>query len=168
VIGDQRGAVYLEMLVAYLPVLLFFFAVLQLADIAGAHLMVQRAAGAAVRAAVVVIPDDDAFYTGTDLSPAARKRADIERAADMVLGATRRLDTSGRNVKLDGESKIEHAGEHLRDPITARVSADYRCFAPLFCGRDGTVTLRTKATLPYQGARYRYASEEGWSDGGSW
>lgn len=159
-IRDQRGAVYLEMLISYLPVLLFFFGVLQLADVAAAHLIVERAAGAAVRAAVVVIPDDEVFYLGTELSPAERKRADIERAADMVLRAMHRLVHDGHNVELNRDMSIEHERDHLRDPVTARVSVEYRCFARLFCGWGGTLSLQAEATLPYQGARYRYPSEE--------
>jgi hypothetical protein len=158
-IGDQRGAIYLELLISYLPVLLFFFGVLQLADVAAAHLIVQRAAGAAARAAVVVIPDDEVFYTGTELSARELKRADIERAADMILRATHRLDEDSGNVELNRDMTIEHDRDRLRDPVTARVSAEYRCFARLFCGLDGTVTLHAEATLPYQGARYRYPSE---------
>ena len=158
---DQRGAVYLEMLIAYVPVLAFFFGVLQLADIAAAHLIVQRAAGAAARAAVVVMPDDDVFYTeGTEISPSERKLADIERAAATILRATRRLQV-GDNVELDRDVAIEHGDDRVRQPITATVRARYRCFVRAFCGFDGSLTLSADATLPYQGARYRYDSEGG-------
>ena len=157
-IRDQRGTVYVELLIAYLPVLLFFFGVLQLTDLGIAHLLVQRAAGAAVRAAVVVIPDDDVFYTEGEGAPGDRKRADIERAADTILRASRRLSRDGDNVELDREIEIVHEADRLREPITARVRVDYRCFARVFCP-SGTVTLQAQATLPYQGARYRYPSE---------
>jgi len=156
---DQRGAVYLEMLIGYLPVIAFFFGVLQVADIAAAHLIVQRAAGAAARAAAVVIPDDDAFYTGSDLEPADRKLADIRRAAMTVTRAMDRLTSAG--VELDRDVSIVHDRDRVREPITATVRARYRCFARVFCGLDGSVTLSAQATLPYQGARYRYDSEGG-------
>ena len=158
-IRDQRGAIYIEMLISYLPVLLFFSGVLQLADVAAAHLIVQRAAGAAARAAVVVIPDDEIFYTETELSAPELKRHDIERAADMILRATHRLDEDAANVELNRDMSIEHARDRIHDPVTAIVSAQYRCFARLFCGWDGTITLHAEATLPYQGARFRYPSE---------
>jgi len=161
VIDDQRGAVYVEMLIAYVPVLAFFFGVLQLADIAAAHLIVQHAASAAVRAAVVVMPDDPVFYEGgrDGAEPQDNKRADIERAADTVLRATHRLISDGDNVELNREIAITHDAGHLRDPVTARVSARYRCFATIFCGLSGTVTLNEEATLPYQGARFKFPSE---------
>lgn len=159
---DQRGAVYLEMLIAYVPVLALFFGVLQLADIAAAHLIVQRAAGAAVRAAVVVLPDEDVFYTGnTSLSPENRKLADIELAAATILRATRRLGVNGDNVELDRDVSIEHGEDDVRQPVTATVRARYRCFVRAFCGLDGSVMLSADATLPYQGARYHYDSEGG-------
>jgi hypothetical protein len=159
VIRDQRGAVYVETLIAYLPVLLFFFGVLQLADAYAAHLIVQRAAGAAARAAVVVMPDDEVFYGGEDGTPGDRKRADIERAADTVLRATRRLLADETNVELDREIAIVHEAGRLREPVTARVTAHYRCFVRVFCPWAGLVQLQAAATLPYQGARYRYPSE---------
>ena len=157
-IRDQRGAVYLEMLIGYLPVLAFFFGVLQFADVAAAHLIVQRAAGAAARAAVVVLPDDDVFYIGADrdVGPGDRKLADIQRAADLVLHTMNRLQG---DVELDGPTTIVHGEDQVRAPVTATVHARYRCFARVFCGADGAVELSAQATLPYQGARYRYASE---------
>lgn len=58
------GAVFVEHLIAYLPVLFFFLATWQLIELCAARLIVQRAASAAARAAIVILPDDPAFYQG--------------------------------------------------------------------------------------------------------
>jgi hypothetical protein len=58
--------VYVEFLVVLPPLLLLFFGLTQLGLIYGAKLLVEHAAARAVRAAIVVLPDDDedADYAG--------------------------------------------------------------------------------------------------------
>jgi len=56
------GAVYVEVLVAIIPVLIFFFGLLQLALLHTARLVVRHAAQRAVRSAVVVLEDDPARF----------------------------------------------------------------------------------------------------------
>ena len=58
------GVVLVEFLMAFLPLLLLFCAITQLALIAAAGLVVQHAAVAGVRAAAVVLDDDPRFYAG--------------------------------------------------------------------------------------------------------
>ena len=59
---DARGAVFVEQLIAFLPVMFFFLAAWQLMELCAGDLLVKRAASAAARAAVVVLPDDPMFY----------------------------------------------------------------------------------------------------------
>jgi hypothetical protein len=54
---DSRGAVYLEYIVAGVPIFFTFLAVVQLCLIAMAGLVVKHAAWTAARAAIVVLPD---------------------------------------------------------------------------------------------------------------
>jgi len=63
-VQDRRGVVFLEFLVAFVPVWTFFLCVVQLAFITHANLMVKHAADAAARSAVVVLPDDPNEYGG--------------------------------------------------------------------------------------------------------
>lgn len=70
-IRDQRGAVYVEFLLVFLPVFLLFLAVVQLGFVYAARLVVQHSANRAVRAAVVIIDDDPARY---DMEPRGRLR----------------------------------------------------------------------------------------------
>jgi hypothetical protein len=58
---DERGAVYVEFLIVFIPVFLFFLGICQIALIGAARFVVQHAANQAARSAVVVLessPDD--------------------------------------------------------------------------------------------------------------
>jgi hypothetical protein len=61
----SSGAVFVEVLVAIIPVLIFFFGLLQLALLYTARLVVRHAAQRAVRSAVVVLEDDPARFDNT-------------------------------------------------------------------------------------------------------
>ena len=61
---DKRGVVFLEFLIAFVPMWTFFLCVLQLAFIGHADLMVKHSADSAARSAVVVLPDDPNEYGG--------------------------------------------------------------------------------------------------------
>lgn len=60
--ADARGSVMLEFLLAFVPIFLLFLGTIQLALLAVAALVVQHAAVAGARSAVVVLPDDPRFY----------------------------------------------------------------------------------------------------------
>ena len=59
---NQRGAVYLEFLIAFVPFFLLFMCTIQLAMLSTARLAVKHAAYRAVRAAITVIDDDPVFH----------------------------------------------------------------------------------------------------------
>jgi hypothetical protein len=61
-----RGAIYVEVLFSIIPVLMFFFGLLQLAMFHSARLIVRHAAWRAVRSAVVVLEDDPEHYDGEE------------------------------------------------------------------------------------------------------
>jgi hypothetical protein len=54
----DRGAVYLEFLIAFFPVFLLFLGTVQLAFVSAAHLVVREAAARACRTAIVILDDD--------------------------------------------------------------------------------------------------------------
>jgi hypothetical protein len=62
--SDTRGVVYVEFLIAFFPLLLMFLAVCQLALIASAHLIVQHAALATARSAIVLLEDSPDEFGG--------------------------------------------------------------------------------------------------------
>jgi hypothetical protein len=146
-----RGAVFVEQLIAYLPVMFFFLATWQLIELFAAHLILQRAASAAARAAVVVLPDDPAFYAGTPPDTFGGERAtDIKLAAAMILSSSPHF----------GDFTVEVTqGVTGHEPLTATVHADFHCFAgwvSLVCGAGGVRGLTAKSTYIYQGAPYKY------------
>lgn len=138
---DQRGGVMVETLVALPFVLLSFLGVYQLTLLYSADLVVQRAASAAARAAVVFLADDPSFHGGD----AGRELYAVE-AARRVLLAAPGFDPDSLRVSVTGD----RAGFSL---LTATVQARVRCtvFAlDVLCG--GGPRLRGRAALPIQSA----------------
>ena len=62
--GDRRGVVFVEFLIAFLPVYTFFLCLIQLALLFVVRLVTEHAAIDAARAAAVVIGDDPKRYNG--------------------------------------------------------------------------------------------------------
>lgn len=155
--GDARGAVFVEKLIALLPLLAVFFLGWELAELGAANLVVQRASAAAGRAAMVVLPDDPAFYA--DEPPdryEGERRAEIELAAGMILSAIPQLN---EDFEVDVSDPSAGFGQ-----IDVTVRAPYRCGnVGLICGASDRLVLSSTTTHAYHGASYAYSSP---SDGG--
>jgi hypothetical protein len=139
-----RGAVMVEFLIAFMPLFIAFECMLQLAGLQVARLVTHHAAVCAARAAAVVLSDDPRRYGGIPVgSFSGRRRADIERAAEMVLTASGNM--AGTRVSSE--------------PGRIRVATHYQCALPLarsvVCG-GAQVTLVGEAVVPDQRARYPY------------
>lgn len=159
---DHRGAVYVEFLIAFLPLFIFFECLIQLAGIYSAKLIVQHAASCAARAAVVVLHDDPSEYGGTAVGLATGERRDaIKMAAAIPLRAVRSV------VDLDVTFPTSPGGNDDRtdfgrdDLVRVKVTAYYRCQVPianrLVCGFvSGKRAITGEAALPNQGADYEY------------
>jgi Flp pilus assembly protein TadG len=149
---DRRGAVYVEQMIAYLPVMFFFMATWQLLELCAAHLIVKRAASAAARAAIVVLPDDPAFYDGVAKdSFSGKRKEDIELAAAMILATSPHFTS---DFKVEVPSGLKGSA-----PLTATVKAKFFCFAgwvSLVCGPTGVRELSAKSVYAYHGAAYSY------------
>ena len=149
---DQRGAVFVEQLIAYLPVMFFFLATWQLLELCAAHLILKRAASAAARAAIVVLPDDPAFYDGVAKdSFSGQRKADIELAAAMILATSPHFSS---DFQVEVPSDVKGSA-----PLTATVKAKFYCFAgwvSLVCGPTGVRELSAKSSYAYHGAAYSY------------
>jgi len=153
---DQRGAVFVEHLIAYMPVMFFFLATWQLLELCAGHLILKRATSAAARAAVVVLPDDPAYYNGEPKDSLSKQRViDIRLAASMIMQASGHFSD-------DFELKVEGA---MKDstPLTVTVKANFHCIASwvsLVCGPSGVRQLTAKSVYAYQGAPYDYSVGE--------
>jgi len=119
---DARGAVFVEHLIVFLPCMFFFLATLQTIELCTGNLVIKRAASAAARAAVVVLPDDPKNWGGAPIHAfeGARAAAVIE-ATRMILKADSHFDPGSASVAVTGASGV--------GPLTATVTARYRCFA---------------------------------------
>jgi hypothetical protein len=157
---DRRGAVYVEFLVAFVPLLLFFLSLVQLALLATGGLMVDHAAVVAARAAIVVLPDDPAFYGGAELNtPTGRRIEDIRRAARIPLLAFEHdpMPEITFPTGAGGSTSRFEPGDIVR----VRVTYDFPCRLPLggalVClGGGGRARLQSEAAMPNQGASYAY------------
>ncbi len=158
---DQRGAIMVEFLIAFLPLFVFFECIIQLTGLTVAKMVIQHSAYVAARAAVVVLPDDPKYYGGTQLGVFdGQRRDEIQRAAAIPLTAVRSLVHARVSVQQTA-SRRGNATGFTGQRISVRVQADYRCFVPLasiiVCGSSsGERTLTAEASLPYQGAPYPY------------
>jgi len=149
-IFDERGSTYLETLIVVPILFIGFVAMMMFARIGVAHLIVQRAAAAAVRAAVVILPDPD-YYGNNGAKP----------KEDCVKEAARRVLMSSPHFKLDdGSIGINISGTRANfDPLQVEVRAKLDCtafigssrfFGLMLCGPDRVATLSSASTLAYQ------------------
>jgi hypothetical protein len=185
-LAHSGGAVFVEFLICFLPLYVFFLCLIQLAVLFAVRLLVDHAALSAARAAAVVAADDPSRYGGEPLhridSERGRRRESVRGAALLALAP---LITNGTIQELRLEfPPAEQPGGHARRGSVAfaplqpravskarvRVEVDAACrigFAnriacPLLGGGLpsllGTPALRiaAEAFYPYQGARYVY------------
>ena len=147
----NEGAVFVETLIAYLPIMFFFMATWQLAELCAAHLIVERSASAAARAASVVLPDDPFYYGGAGINAyEGARKSDVELAAKMVLAAA---------PQISDDPVISVSGNSGNGPLKANVVANFHCFAgwaSIVCGGGGVRKLSAEAEAAYQSAKYQY------------
>jgi hypothetical protein len=129
---DQRGAVYVELLLVFLPVFMLFLAVLQLGFVYTGRLVVQHAATRAARAAVVIIDDDPSHYGG-----AARGRLDL----DGVTGSRSPVDAFMAGAGFGGAAVVS-GGARFRD-IKSAAAIPLLAIAPIAAALDSEDSVRT-------------------------
>lgn len=72
-IADTGGAIYVEFLLAFIPLFFLFLGMVQMGLLYGASLVVQHSANVAARSAMVVLDDNPQYYDG-----AQRRQLDTE------------------------------------------------------------------------------------------
>jgi hypothetical protein len=148
-LNERHGAVYVEFLVAFMPLLVLFLCIAQLADLYSGQLVVKHAAYRTARAGAVVFPDDPANYN------AVSKEEDVRAAGRAILDAKRTLRSSS--------IELSHGGEHDRRPVEVAIRARMQCIFPIanriLCGFGSAPTraLQAKASLPAHAALYEYS-----------
>jgi hypothetical protein len=163
---DRSGAVYVEFLIAFLPMFLFFSALLQLGMLQIADLVTKHAAVIAARAAIVVLTDDPLFYDGVPVNQAkGRRYTEIQLAAGYPMTAIHAGGPATVNVSFPsmpgGHDNRTSFGED--DVVRVRVDYMYPCGIPignrLVCGLGAKKTLSGEAAMPNQGPNYVYPKE---------
>ena len=167
-VHSQRGAVYVEFLIAFLPTFILYLGVTEIALLYTSKLLVTRAATVAARAAVVVLPDDVRYYEdGTEQNKISGDRLKlIEDAAGIALLTTYRPWGFKVEVNEGADSVDAH------QDITVKVTYQHRCIMPIVrsiaCDPPGqigsfapiagskTTEVSDSATLVNQGASYDY------------
>ena len=159
---DRRGAVYVEFLVAFLPLFIFFECLVQLSGMLTAKLVVQHAAVTATRAAVVVLYDDPQYYGDEKVGSATGQRLEaIELAAAIPMRAVRSIidyEVTFPSQAGGTDSRTDFGRDDL---VRVRVKAMYRCQVPIASRMVCNFLTRTRyltgeAALPNQGASYEY------------
>lgn len=185
-VRETRGAVYVEFLIAFLPVFVFFLCMIQLSLLFAAKLMVEHAAVTGARAAAVVFGDEPSVYGESDAETnvMTKKRRRAVRDAVVLTLAPLILDGSlvGLEVRLldgtspDGKELPEGARlspmslqgtQMVRVRVEAQVVCKIALADAIACsgitnwGRDlvgfaRLADVRAESIFPYQGASYVY------------
>jgi hypothetical protein len=155
---DTKGAIYVEFLIAFMPLFTFFLCMVQISFLRVVSMVNKHAAVVAARAASVILPDDPAAYGGEAVGSAngARKEA-ITRAAKAALSAV--TPSAEPKVTFPAGASFGHDGL-----VQVKVEYEYACRVPLAaeiaCGLDRKVTFTADASMPIQGALYEYPADD--------
>jgi hypothetical protein len=181
---DRRGAVFVEFLIAFLPVQVFFLCLIQSAILYSVRLLTEHAAVNGARAAAVVIGDNRAKYPNEpeNTLPERGKRRDDVRDAVLLTLAPMILNGLVQSVEVTfpdpgqtggpprtgpiqfsamGAQSVEKVRVHVKVESACRIgfASMVVCPSPL-AELSGflvpTRTVRAEAIFPYQGARYAY------------
>jgi hypothetical protein len=189
VLRETRGAIYVEFLIAFLPVFTFFLCMLQLSLLFSARLIVEHAAMQGVRAAAVVFGDEPSTYgeSADDTNTMTKNRRKAVRNAVLLSLAPLILDNSVSHVDVlfpaadqpggkdqDEGTKISPMTLSGTQMVRVRVEATVRCKISLadaiickgatndalgFLGLARVLVVKAESIFPYQGASYAYKSE---------
>jgi len=157
--ADASGVLFIEAIMVYVPVVFFFFLTWQIGELAAADLVLARAATAASREAIVVLPDDPRFYAGEAVLDARgrQRRAAIEAAARRVLWAAPSFDPRTLELEL---TLVPGPDPDVR-LLDTRLRADFRCtgggLSLIVCGASSRRALSALARDVVHTARYQYS-----------
>lgn len=156
---DQRGAIYVEFLLAFLPVFILFLGICQLALIASARLIVQHAALSAVRSAIVVLEESPDDFGGVERGWVSKGQPGEATGVERVIAALGLGSVTGSSSNGSGVSIIPQQGARMA-PIRTSAYIPLLALAPraneITAPRDGSIA----SSLPGGFARrIAFASE---------
>lgn len=116
-----RGVVFIEFIIAFVPVFLLFLGIVQLALLSAARQVVQHAAVTGVRSAIVVLDDDPRFYDNAERGSIVGERdtpdLSFERTLASRLGLTN--DPSSDTTPALGEPRMAAIRRAVHAPLAA-------------------------------------------------
>lgn len=143
-----RGAVLTEMLIAIIPILVFIFGLLQLAEVMAGRILLDHAAFAAARSASVV-QGEDSRNGGGNVDQVARLAAVRAIAPYALDGNFRKIEVS-----------VQGGGKQLGAKGTVEIRATFQCNLPLvwkvLCDDGGTSTMKARAEFASNAAQYQF------------
>lgn len=139
-IDDEGGVVFVEFLVAFLPLWVFFLSVVQLAFVSHADLVVRHAADSAARSAAVVLPDDPAAYGGSPKMVLDRTDGNADEMSALLGSLSSSFPESGSPGRAaQGSASL---GSSRMGSIRLAAHAPLMSLAPLNVGPDPRPSLR--------------------------
>ncbi len=145
-----RGAVYVEVIVCLMPVLVLFLGIVQMALLGSARLVVRHSAYRAARAAIVVLDDDPKKYGGAargDLQAGGGTdaTADVrDRLASLFAGAGSGTNPSGTQTgPARGPARLQAIRQAAYVPLAALAPSP-----SVFFGRQPSSLHDALATSP--------------------
>lgn len=147
---DRCGTVFLEFLVVFVPLWMFFLSLVQLALISHANLIVKHAADAAARSAVVVLPDDPNEYGGEPKMTVERGRVTIGDLASVLGGISSALgDPSAPSIAgAFSERTFANLGRSRLNTIRLAAHVPLMALAPVNVGYDSNPSIRKSVGGP--------------------
>lgn len=173
---ETRGAAYVEFLIAFAPLLVFFMCVWQFGRIFTVRILCTHAATSGARAAAVIIaePEDDGVVNH-QVTPDKEQQISVAVYAALAPAIANDWISSvqvtfpaaaGASDGARPQLAPKAADFALPEPVMVhvRVSARYRCSLPLadllMCQHANdsgwTFPITAEGSFPYQAARYAY------------
>ena len=130
----ERGAVYVEFLIVFMPLFFLFLAVCQFALLAAARLVVQHAALSGARSAIVVLEDDPSHYGGAPRGSLSKGNAMAAPSIERTLASLVALPAWAKS----GAAGQAHGPQQGARMASIREAAEFPLLA--LAPREDTVT----------------------------
>jgi len=150
--GDTRGAAMVEAVVVFVPLMTLFLCMIELSRLAIAHLMVERAAGMAVRACAVIKDQP--------------KNCDETALSGEPDGLVRQAAAEGLRPWLDSNILLDAVECQTQKPSgedTLRLRARFQCAVPIardiLCTGSAGASASTAGASRALSATARYAHQ---------
>lgn len=127
-VGDCRGVVYLEFLIAFVPLFVLFLGTCQTALLVTARIVVRHAASAAIQSAIVVLEDSPEDYDGAPRGSLTAGTGSGKGLSDLLAGLG---VTDGTTQSADGGGSASGAQSGARMvPIRMAAYASLLALSP--------------------------------------